>query len=193
MVRLLVLRHGKTGWNLEKRLQGRRDIPLSAEGRAELKRRRIPPQFAAFSWVTSPLKRATETAVLLQAPDPAIEPALLEMDWGAWEGKRIPELRAQLGAKMRENEARGRHMTPTGGESPADVMARLAPWIADLELDTIAVTHKGVIRALLALGTGWDMKDPYPEKIDWSAAHLFSVSETKQFSVEQLNISLEIS
>ncbi|MCR9214198.1 MAG: histidine phosphatase family protein [Proteobacteria bacterium] len=191
MTRLLVLRHGKTTWNLEKRIQGRQDIELCSEGIAELESRQIPSKFNTFRCVTSPLKRARETAALLKASDPRLEQTLIEMDWGDWEGKRLPELRAELGPKMSENEARGFNMTPPHGESPAQVMERLRPWIAELQEDTIAVTHKGVIRAILALSFGWDMKEPFAEKIDWSAAHLFSVSDTKQIKAEQLNISLE--
>ncbi len=192
MVKLLVLRHGKTSWNLEKRIQGQRDIPLSSEGIEEIRAREIPSEFRNFNWVTSPLGRARETASLLNATNLYQEPALIEMDWGDWEGKRLSELRVQLGPDMALNEARGLHMTPTNGESPAQVIARLKLWIAGLEENTIAVTHKGIIRALLALSFDWDMKDPFPEKIDWSAAHLFSVSDTKQITAEHLNISLEI-
>jgi probable phosphoglycerate mutase len=191
MARLLVLRHGKTSWNLEKRIQGQRDIELCSEGVAELEAQQIPAEFSSFNWVTSPLKRARETAAILDASNPRQEPALIEMDWGDWEGRRLSELRLELGPKMAENEAQGLNMIPPNGESPAQVMDRLVPWLFGLQEDTIAVTHKGVIRAILALSFGWDMKNPFVEKIDWSAAHLFSVSDTKQIKAEQLNISLE--
>ncbi|HAM46589.1 MAG TPA: histidine phosphatase family protein, partial [Alphaproteobacteria bacterium] len=37
MTLLAFIRHGRTGWNAEKRIQGRTDIPLSDAGRAELR------------------------------------------------------------------------------------------------------------------------------------------------------------
>ncbi|MEP5700556.1 MAG: histidine phosphatase family protein, partial [Sneathiella sp.] len=144
MTALLVIRHGKTVWNLEKKIQGRRNIPLCDEGRAQLRQFSLPAEFSHFNWVSSPLIRARETAELLDGVKIAVEERLIEMDWGAWEGYTIRDLRSGFGAAMAQNEAKGLHMTPDGGESPADVQARLLPWLRSLTVPTIAVTHKGV-------------------------------------------------
>ena len=55
---------------------------------------------------------------------------------------------------MSENEAAGLDFRPAGGESPRDVQDRLLPWLAGLRGPTVAVTHKGVIRALYCPGHG---------------------------------------
>ncbi|HVE49307.1 MAG TPA: histidine phosphatase family protein [Casimicrobiaceae bacterium] len=57
-----VIRHASTEWNAQRRMQGRRDIPLSLEGRAELARWRVPADVKQASWFSSPLVRAVETA-----------------------------------------------------------------------------------------------------------------------------------
>ena len=96
-----------------------------------------------------------ETARLLGL-DPKPEPRLIEMAWGEWEGQEPRRRCAPSSATaMAENEARGLDFRPPGGESPRDVQARLRPLLAELERPTIFVTHKGVLRALYALATGW--------------------------------------
>lgn len=141
-------------------MQGRADLPLSPEGRAQVLRWRLPEAWADARWLCSPLRRATGTAALLTDRPITIEPRLIEMDWGAWEGRRLAELRAEAPAAMAANEARGLDFRPPGGESPREVRTRLAALLADLAadpVDRVFVTHNGVIRAALSMATGWDM------------------------------------
>jgi broad specificity phosphatase PhoE len=56
---------------------------------------------------------------------------------------------------------------------------------------TAAITHKGVIRAVLALATGWDMRDKPPHRLSWAAAHLFRLDPAGWPAVERLNLPLE--
>lgn len=191
MIPVLFIRHGKTSWNAMKKLQGRRDIPLSDEGRQLLQRRCMPEEFSDFQWVSSPLVRATETAEILGASDITIEDRLIEMDWGEWEGQRVAELRMSLGSAMAEEEAKGLHMKPRGGESPAEVATRLIPWLSSLRKPTIAVTHKGVIRALKFLAYDWDMTDKSPATFDWNCGHLFNIDAQGKPVAVRVNISLE--
>src|SRR5262245_59057314 len=140
--------------------------------------------------VTSPLMRCVETAALLGAPDAAREPRLVEMDWGAWEGETLVALRSRLGEEMRENEGRGLDFRPEGGESPREVALRLKSWLREIGADgvpTLAVTHRGVIRAVLAEASGWDMTGKPPAKLDWNAAHLFAVDAAGRPQILQLN------
>lgn len=192
------IRHGPTAWTEDKRIQGRADIPLSDEGRGMVSRWRLPPGHAAgnddVQWVSSPLRRATETARLLGAAEPAIEPRLAEMDYGQWEGRRLSDLRRELGDAMAENEARGLDFRPLGGESPREVMDRLRPWLADVgrrRRPTLAVTHHGVIRALLSLATGWPMTGRPPDRLAWGAIHYFLIGDDGGVAVDRLNVSLE--
>jgi len=194
MTAFLVIRHGATAWTEAGRLQGRADPALSASGRAALAGRRVPAAFAGARWLTSPLRRARETARLLGAPEAAIEACLIEMDWGAWEGRRLAEIRAELGPSMAANEARGLDFRPEGGESPREVQARLAPLLgelAGLAGPVIALTHKGVIRALLALATGWDMRNPPPARLAWDRGHAFTVAPGGGVTLEAPNLALD--
>lgn len=154
-----LLRHGRTAWNDAGRLQGRADVPLSAEGRAEVAGWRLPPALADARLVASPLVRAVETATLLAGRRPALVPDLAEMDWGGWEGETFASLRASHAAAFAAEEARGLDFRPPGGESRRDVQQRLLRWLATAAGDAtpvVAVTHKGVLNALVAHLTGWN-------------------------------------
>lgn len=194
MSEVLLIRHGRTSWNACGRIQGHRDIGLSAAGRAELSDCRLPPEYAGFSWYASPLARATESARLLGARELKIDARLMELNWGEWEGFTRPELRARYGREFAENEARGLDFRPRGGESPAELCVRLRAWLADIAAGSqsaVAVTHKGVIQMALALATGWDLVSRAPVRLDWRCAQHFSVGGAQvELEVVALNIAL---
>lgn len=192
-VPLVLLRHGPTAWNGEGRIQGRSDQPLSAAGQARVGRWQLPAELDAYLWTTSPLARARATARLLGHGDADVEPALIETDWGEWEGCKLGDLRDRFGSEMAELEARGLDFRPPGGESPRDVQRRLRPWLERIGADgrpRVAVCHKGVIRALVALATGWDMTGPPAEKLRADRAHRLQVATDGAPAVARLNIDL---
>ena len=192
MTWVALVRHGPTAWNETGLVQGHSDIPLSDRGRAEVAGWRLPPALAGFALVSSPMARAVETARLF-AGEPEIEPRLIEMSWGSWEGRTLPELRAELGDLMVAWEAKGLHFCAPGGESPNQVQARLRPWLAERAgrgEATLAVCHRGVIRALYALATGWDMTGKPPDRLREPSAQLFSIAADGRPEVARLNISL---
>ena len=190
MTLLALLRHGETAWSAEGRIQGRSDQHLNDPGRAALAGRALPAACRGMRVVTSPLLRCVATAELLGVPDAPREPRIAEMSWGEWEGRRLADLRAELGEAMRENEARGLDFRPAGGESPREVLARVSQWLSQLGEPTLAITHRGVIRAVLVAATGWDMRGVPPAKLDWTAFHLFRVERGKP-AVVQLNLKVE--
>jgi probable phosphoglycerate mutase len=189
VTRLLVIRHGLTDWNEAGLIQGRTDRPLSEGGRAALRGMSVPDGWDQAACLSSPLIRAMETARLLGL-NPAPEPRLIEMNWGEWEGKSLRELRAKLGEEMAVNEAQGLDFRPPGGESPRDVQERLRPLLAGLDGPAIAATHKGVLRALYALATGWDMREKPPHRLAEGCAHAFAINGSGVAAIEQLNMPL---
>ncbi len=191
MIPLVVLRHGPTAWNARKRIQGRSDIPLSEIGRTVVGGWRLTPEIMAYECVSSPLVRALETARIMGLQPSRTEPRLIEMNWGDWEGRILPDLRADLGLEMAANEKRGLDFRAPGGESPRDIQIRLGAWLSGLSEATVAVTHKGVIRALYALASGWDMTDDPPQKLRDGTAHGFVIDSDGNPAVDRLNIPLE--
>jgi len=187
MTLLALLRHADTAWSAQGRIQGRTDQPLSEAGRAQAGRLRMPEACRGMRVVTSPLARCVETAALIGAPEAARERRISEMSWGAWEGRKLEELRAELGEAMRENEARGLDFRPAGGESPREVLARVCEWLKEISEPTLAITHRGVIRAVLVAATGWNMVGKPPAKLDWGAFHLFRLERGKP-GIDRLNV-----
>lgn len=192
MTPFALLRHAPTAWNESGRLQGRSDPSLSQRGRAAANHWSLPDEVAGFRWFVSPLHRASETAECLSLR--AIpEPALIEMGWGEWEGRTLKDLRAADPDGLAAMEARGLDLTPPGGESPRLVQARLRPLLARLAaegLPTGAVTHKGVLRALLSLASGWDMVGDPPIKLQSAMLHLFELAPDGTPHLVRANIPL---
>jgi broad specificity phosphatase PhoE len=196
MTLLAMLRHAETAWTQEGRIQGRSDVPLSPEGKAELLTRAFPAQWRAAKVVSSPLKRCLETGSLLGLTQIASDSRLAEMSWGQWEGGRLADLRSQLGEAMLANEARGLDFMPPGGESPRMVFERARSLLAEIAAagnPTLAIAHRGVIRAIFAQASGWDMRGRAPTKLDWKCLHVFRLSQDGMPAVHRLNVHMDAS
>lgn len=148
-LRLWLVRHGLTAWNLEGRWQGWSDPPLAEEGREQA--RRLQPRFAGRSFdqvVSSDLVRALETAQLAGL-SPTLEPRLREVNFGEFEGKLSRE-NAEHPAfhTWLADPVNGR--TP-GGESYLDLRNRALEWIDGLPEsgEVIAFVHGGTVQALV--------------------------------------------
>jgi probable phosphoglycerate mutase len=168
--RIVFVRHGETDYNAEGRLQGQRDIPLNRRGRAQASAigralaKAAPDAIAALeaadAFTSSPLVRTRQTmelarAALGLAPGRyALEPALMELTFGEWEGLTWPQVWRRDPAGARAREADKWHFTPPGGESYATLAERLQPWLASLRADCFVVSHGGVARALMTLIAG---------------------------------------
>ena len=198
MSALFLLRHGPTEWTAARRLQGRSDIPLSEVGRSMVGSWQLPERAVHGAWMSSPLSRSTETAEILRrcyrpTADLLIERRLAEMSFGEWEGQTLSELRSIHGPVMAEWEGGGLDFRAPGGESPRNVQDRLRPWLEELSAENnavVAITHKGVIRALYALASGWDMRGKPPHRLADNAVHEFELDRAG-FRIGRLNISLQ--
>lgn len=162
MIRLALLRHGHTPWNREGRVQGRSDIALDQDAVSELAKLRLPIPWENADLWSSPLERASHTARLVAGRAPRTDDALIEMNWGDWEGRVARDLRADPACDHRDIENWGWHYTPPNGESPNALRQRLIPWANALTKDSIAVCHIGVMRVLMAHATGWNFDGPAP-------------------------------
>lgn len=197
-IHLALLRHGPTAWNRSRRIQGLTDEPLDEAGRAQVALWRLPERWVSRPWVTSPLRRCRETAALLAASHAhagaiTIEPRLIEMSHGDWEGERLADLRARLGDAMAALEDRGLDYRAPGGESPREVQQRLIPWlqqIAAAKADMLAITHRGILRALYAMAVGWDMTGKPPIKLQEDCLHLFAIASDGRPKIDRLNLSM---
>ncbi|MGE3066042.1 MAG: histidine phosphatase family protein [Hyphomicrobiaceae bacterium] len=171
-VTLFVVRHGETDWNLARRYQGQTDIPLNATGRAQAARngRTLAGILGAGDvrhvYVASPLMRARETMEILRAAaalEPvdayATDPRLQEIHFGHWEGLIWDDLPRTDPIGFSARKADNWNWQPDGGESYRMLSDRVAGWLAEVDRDTLVVTHGGVSRVLRGLVLGLDPND----------------------------------
>ena len=158
-VTIYFIRHGETDWNAEERYQGQADIPLNEKGRAQARRNgraltAFLPAIATADFVASPLSRTRETMRIVRGelglpPDQfRVDERLRELNYGHWEGQLASEL-PQLDPEGFDARALDTHnWRPRGGENYVDLIARAGPWLAEIQRDTVVVSHGGVSRAL---------------------------------------------
>lgn len=193
-MKLALLRHGPTAWNGEGRIQGQLDLPLTAEGRAQMLSRTLPARFSHARMFTSPLIRARETASLLGLVNASVDERLIEHNWGDWQGMTRAEILARDGADAFERAGRGVDFRPPGGERTTDLLARVIGFLRDIarsEDDAVAVTHRGVMRSAYAIATGWQMLTPMPQALDLSRALVLRLDAQGDATIGELNLPLE--
>jgi broad specificity phosphatase PhoE len=192
MVKLFVVRHGETAWTRERRFSGSRDLPLTDAGHAQAEavacRLAATPVAALYS---SPLLHARETAEWIAKPhrlEVLLEPALREMEFGAWEGLTPDEVATRSPAGWAAWQDSPQALTSHGGESLAAVATRVAGIVERLrgahhDGSVVIVSHAIVIRLMVlsALGLGperlWSV-DASPAGVteleisrDWTTLH----------------------
>jgi broad specificity phosphatase PhoE len=160
------IRHGETDWNVEGRLQGQTEQPLNPRGHEQAKAagrtlaKLIGPR--ALPYLCSPMLRTRQTmaglrkALELPPDDFTIEPRLIELSFGRWEGMIWQEVKAIDPESAEARDKDKWHFEPPGGESYAMLAERLKPWIDSLAGPVIVVSHGGVARALMHVICGVD-------------------------------------
>lgn len=158
MIRLFLVRHGRTEWNNDRRYAGRSDIDLTAEGReqaAKLRDRLRSEKFdGAFS---SSLKRAVNTAEIICEPHGLeIEPCpeLSECYYGDAEGLTYPQIKEKYPEVAKQIYNGDAALCFPNGECFRDFQDRVATFIDRFEdtrdhKDYLVVVHGGVLRSLL--------------------------------------------
>jgi broad specificity phosphatase PhoE len=167
---VLLVRHGETAWNLEGRIQGHTDVPLSPRGIEQT--RRLAERLAASPparIVSSDLGRALETARAVArrvGREVETDAMLREQHLGAWQGLTGEEARARdPGLYAARFLARDPHARPPGGETRAEMQERV--WRALLRHagpgssgPLLLVTHGGVVSALVYRVLGLPLEAP---------------------------------
>ena len=156
MTEIYLMRHGETDWNREERLQGQVDRPLNEPGiaQAEAAGKRFRAAGLCFDQVwTSPLSRAIQTAILASGFDRSdlqIDPDLMEMNFGPYEGVSFSDLTPEIFTFFRDPM---HSPVPIGMESPSSLMARTGRFIGRLlpqaKGRVLVVAHGVAIRAIL--------------------------------------------
>jgi probable phosphoglycerate mutase len=173
MGEVVVVRHGQTEWSRSGQHTGMTDLPLLPSGEDDGRRLRpvLAERHITHAFV-SPLTRARRTAELAGlldgAVDSRIDPDLVEVDYGAYEGRTTKEISADLGRSW-SLWSDGTVPGETPGESLEQVAKRVdrvldkvRPLLADG--DVALVAHGHVLRILTArwLGLGPEAGAMFP-------------------------------
>lgn len=162
--RLLLIRHGETASNVEGRTQGRRDVPLTARGRAQAQA--VAEALAAYAPAAlycSPASRARDTAAAIGARlglPPHVDDRLAELDQGVLDGLTGEALRhehADFLRRWRDDDPADLRMP--GGETMREAQLRMIAAATDAVcahpgVDVIAVSHNLSLHAFLCHAFG---------------------------------------
>ena len=161
---LYYIRHGETDWNVDRRLQGQRDMPLNARGRDQASRcgdilrdlfaqRCRDPRASITRRARSCARgrpwnwRARRSGLPPKATAPS--PRSAKSAFGAWEGLTFAQVRDRDPQHLAAREHDKWHFLPPGGESYAMVAARMRAWYDALTRDTVVAAHGGTARGLI--------------------------------------------
>ncbi len=198
---ILLVRHGETAWNREGRYQGRTDVPLSDTGKQQvaalgLRLANVPIAFA----VASPLTRARTTAeaILAGRSSPlAVEPGLMEISHGGWEGLLAADVARTHGDMFSLWRTAPSRTAPAGpgAETLGEVEDRawpvLASAVAKLGPDDTALiaAHDAVNRVLLCRVLGLPVERMWTFRQAPATLNVLSGSSLDTLQVVRLNDS----
>jgi len=195
---VLLVRHGETPWNREGRYQGRTDIALSDEGRAQAQRlgQRLAGVTIAKA-IASPLSRAKATAEAIIGTSLELDAGLLEISHGAWEGQLASDVErshAEMFGVWKSAPGRDAPAGP-GAETLGDVEARAWPVLARLcaQLgpdDTgLLVAHDAVNRVLICRVLGLPLERVWTFRQAPAALNVLAGASLDTLQVVRLNDS----
>lgn len=157
---LYCIRHGETDWNVEKRFQGQRDIPLNKQGKrqAEAVAAWITRQSRDFKAIyTSDLSRCVQTAEVVNDTlnlDIVQDKLLREIACGDWEGLSSIEIEEKYPG-MLERWRNDTSIAMPNGESVASVQKRMIQWFTEtvpqhIGEDIVMISHGAALTSLFA-------------------------------------------
>ena len=161
---LILLRHGRTPNNAQARLQGQFDSPLDKVGfeQSAVVGRALRERWPVDRVVVSSRRRTQQTARAAGLADvpTTIDERWMEIDFGSYDGRRIGEVMAELGAAWASDIS----YEPPGGESMARLHERVGEAIAEIaeeasKRNIVVVTHATPVKSAVAwlLGGGAEM------------------------------------
>ncbi len=154
---LYIIRHGETAWNVERRFQGRSDIPLNDYGIELAKVTSEALKDVEFDAIySSPLIRAKTTAEIIRRDrklDIILDDRLMEMGFGACEGRPSAEIKDFLNTFFNDPS---NFIPMEGGETYEQVAERAKEFIQDVVIPNaqsmnrmLIVAHGALNRALM--------------------------------------------
>jgi len=169
MTTVVVLRHGETDWNRDRRIQGWAAAPLNDRGRRQARAagRHLATAYDVDRLVASDLRRTRETTAELRNvatfPEPTFDRGWRERSFGVFQGLPYEEVFGRFPEHNASNGMLALEATPECGESLVEAHERvLTAWEETLataapDETVLVVTHGGPIYLMLAAIRGLDL------------------------------------
>lgn len=173
MLEILLVRHGQTDWNVERRIMGAKPIGLNKVGRSQARALQKGLKDVPIDRIcTSPLKRALQTSQIIDKGRDipiVLEDNLQEIDYGDWVGKTFDEVR--LDPRYKAYHTKPSEAASPGKETIPIVRDRAVKCLEGLRQENhlsrvVVVTHADVIKILLAHYMHLNLDEFHQLKID---------------------------
>lgn len=157
---IFIIRHGKTVWNLEQKMQGSLNSPLTEEGiyQAKCLSKRMSNHTVDAIYSSSSPRAIETTEHVFPSRDFTIDDAIAEINMGIWEGKTFSWIDENYPQQWYNFFKDPLQYQPTEGETYLEVNDRVAPFVKNIltnhEGETIAlvshrITSKLIIQELM--------------------------------------------
>lgn len=196
MTTIILVRHGQTEWNRFERFRGRADIPLDQTGleQAAATGRRIASEWKPAAVYSSPLSRSVRTAesIAFQHGLPVqVEPGLVDIDYGEWQGLTSDEARQRWPQEISAWYNQPELAFIPGGETLDQLRARLMRTLDELLLrhpdaTIVLVGHTVINRVILLAVLGLGNQRFWRLRQDTCAINVFQ-AEAGDFTLLSLN------
>ncbi len=196
MLKLYLVRHGESAWNVKHLYTGQQDVALSELG--ELQAARLGETWGALEFdaiYASPLKRAHDTAkpsALAQKMPILLDARLAEIHHGAWEGSPATVIREQYADEYFAWRTEPHRMKMPEGESLEDVSLRVNAFLQDLiaehtDGNILISTHDAVLRVIILQALGMGLEYFWRWRFDNASVSIVERAREGQFRLAGLN------
>lgn len=196
MLKLYLVRHGESAWNVKQLYTGRTDVPLSdlGERQAERLSERLGP-WAIAAIYASPLKRAADTARPTAARKKMtlrLDARLKEIHHGAWEGNPANVIREQYADEYLIWRTQPHRLKMPDGESLDDVSVRVASFLQDVlaehaDGNVVVVSHDAVLRVIVMQTLRMGLEHFWRWRFDNAALSMLERLQDGHFRLALLN------
>ncbi|MFV0593410.1 MAG: histidine phosphatase family protein [Draconibacterium sp.] len=190
---ITIVRHGETNWNVQQRIQGQRNSPLSENGilQAELAANALAKREFDIL-ISSDLERAVETAKIINtqlALPCKYNAALRERSFGIVEGMNFAEMKQQYPDQYQSYKSRDPKFAFSGGESLEQLFARVTTEIENIageyaDQKVLLVSHGLVLEMMMYKTFNISLEQPRVFSINNSSISSFYINRENWFLKE---------
>ncbi|MCP4541968.1 MAG: histidine phosphatase family protein [Chloroflexi bacterium] len=197
MTKIVLIRHGQTIWNRERRFRGQADVELDEFGQrqAQATGRYVAARWPVVAVYASPLQRTMQTAeAVARAQGLTATPlaGLLDINFGEWQGRLSKDLAQRYPALFRTWEESPHAVHFPGGERLDDVRSRIVTALDDVVArhkgqEVALVSHTVANRVLLCAVLGWGNDRFWRLEQETCAVNVFNVEKDGDFTIGLIN------